>query len=483
MSSISSNFFTPGQLKSIRDAVTGNGEANLRLFSSAPAEKELEKGPQLQDVLILAPHDDIFKADTDLSETLEAHGYSIQDDFDDMGVTAQVTPEQAAKLKESGFQVFDNSPRPMWGMPKATLLSDQLAGDFGMPEVKPVEWLKADQVHEAGRTGKGQKVAVLDSGFQRPGFHLAGWKDVVTGSPTPVDKVGHGTHVASDILKTAPDAGIVAVKVMADDGSGRPSDIIAGIKYVLEQNKNGADIDIINMSLGGGPDGFPDELHPINRAVKLATESGVTVVAAAGNTGPKETTIGSPAEAPESIAVGALLNPSHISTFSSRGPTEGGLLKPDVMAPGEFITGWSVPNSEIEQTAQVVVALRAMPAPALKSLLEENPDLIMSLGLPPQVVDMPAEEVEKLVKPNLPPTFIPAPGLVAAPGTSFAAPLVSGVLASLEEEKDITPEASLALLRETADKVGQDGENVQGRGIVDALEALEFVKSGRVGAA
>ena len=145
----------------------------------------------------------------------------------------------------------------MWGLPGASG-AVRTGSDYSMPEVKPVSWLKADQVHQSGRTGKGQTVAVLDSGFDHPAYELAGWKDVVNNSETPVDRVGHGTHVVHDVLQAAPDAGIVAVKVMGDDGSGRPSDIIAGIRYVLEQNARGADIDIINMSLGGGPDGYPD---------------------------------------------------------------------------------------------------------------------------------------------------------------------------------------------------------------------------------
>lgn len=492
--SITTKFFSPSQLRTIREAVNGTSGGEFRVQSAGtfnvkglatfreptPRQVPTREGlvrpsTALQDVLILGP-DNIFKSDIDLSESLLARGVEVAQDFDDMGATARLSPEKVAELKSSGFQVFDNSPRPMWGLPRAT--SQGKAGDYSMPEVKPVEWLKADQVHQAGRTGKGQTVAVLDSGFQRPEFKLAGWVDVVNGSPTPVDRVGHGTHVVHDVLKAAPDANIVAVKVMGDDGSGRPSDILAGIKYVLEQNRNGADIDVINMSLGGAPDGYPDELHPINRAVQLATEAGITVVAAAGNSGPGASTIGSPAESPVAIAVGASLDPHTVSNFSSRGPTEGGLVKPDVMAPGEFISGWSVPGSEMEQTAQAVDMLRQLPARALKQMFEQNPELAAGLGLPPEVLELPADQLERLVKPNLPPTYIPEPGMVAAPGTSFAAPLVAGVLATLEEEQDISPEASLALLRRTADPMGQP-ESVQGRGFVDAKEALDELRKPR----
>jgi subtilisin family serine protease len=480
MSTINTKFFSPSQLRTIREAVNGTGGGQFKINSAtSSALKTLAKpADDLQDVLILGPEDSIFKSDIDLSESLEARGVKIGQDFDQMGATARLSAEKVAELKESGYHVFDNSPRPMWGLPGASAAPKSTSDDYSMPEVRPVEWLKADQVHQAGRTGAGQKVAVLDSGFQHPDFQLAGWADVVDHSPTPVDRVGHGTHVAHDVLQAAPNAAIIAVKVMGDDGSGRPSDIIAGIQYVLEQNAQGADIDIINMSLGGPPDGYPDELHPINRAVKAATEAGITVVAAAGNSGPGANTIGSPAEAAQAIAVGATLDPNTVSDFSSRGPTEGGLVKPDVMAPGEYIAAWSVPGSEMEQTAQAVDTLRKMPADMLKQLLSQNPELAQGLGLPPEVISLPADRLEKLIKPNLPPTYIPQPGLVAAPGTSFAAPLVSGVLATLEEEHDISPEASMALLRGTADTMGA-AATIQGQGFVDAKEALDVLRKAK----
>ena len=279
MSTINNKFFSPSQLKSIRDAVNGTGGGEFRIKSAfSTSLKEMPKVDDgLQDVLIIGPTDSIFKSDVDLSESLKAQGVRVAQDFDEMGATARLSPEKVAQLKESGYQVFDNSPRPMWGLPGASNIV-LTGGDYSMPEVKPVPWLKADQVHQSGRTGKGQTVAVLDSGFDHPAYELAGWKDVVNNSETPVDRVGHGTHVVHDVLQAAPDAGIVAVKVMRDDGSGRPSDIIAGIRYVLEQNARGADIDIINMSLGGGPDGYPEDgykLQPIDGAAEFFQDLGM----------------------------------------------------------------------------------------------------------------------------------------------------------------------------------------------------------------
>lgn len=485
MSAIQSGFFSPQQLRSIRDAVNGNSEAatfrtagavNGSLFKTAAAALD-----DSQDVLILAPDQGLFKSSTptDLSDALAEQGVVVKDDIDDVGAaTARLSQDRIAKLKDEGYQVFDNSPRPLWnGLPRVTN-TNRAPGDYSMPKVNPTGWLKSDQVNAAGLTGAGQTVAVLDSGFDHPAFSLKGWVDVVNGSATPVDRVGHGTHVAHDILQTAPDADIVAVKVMGDDGSGRPSDIIKGVLWVTQQKVQGKlDIDVINMSLGGAPDGYPDSEHPINRAVALATQAGITVVAAAGNSGPDKNTIGAPAESEFAIAVGAALDPVTVSEFSSRGPTEEGLIKPDVLAPGEYIAAWSVEGSEMEQTAKAVETLRALPAEKLKALLEGNPDLREGLGVPEEILELPAEQVEAVIKTNLPPTYIPAPGLVAAPGTSFAAPLVAGVLASLEQGRDISPAQSMALLRGTASPIGGARPTDQGAGFVDAKRALDNLAS------
>ncbi len=465
--------FSPSRLKLITDAV--NGAPQSEIFKAREKEKD-----GLQDVLILAPEDSsIFQSEGDITETLKSRGVKVDEDLDEMGATAKLDQKSIAELKDQGFLVYDNSPRALWpGLPGVAPLAGPLSDDFSMPEVKPVEWLRADQVAQAGFTGKGQTVAVLDSGFDHPNFQLKAWADMVDNNQRPVDGVGHGTHVAHDVLLTAPDTEIVAVKVMGDDGTGRPSDIIRGLRWAVEQKTSGAiDIDVINMSLGGPPDGMPDALDPINRAVAKAKDAGITVVAAAGNSGPDSRTIGSPAESPSAIAVGAALNPTTVSQFSSRGPTDDGLVKPDVMAPGEFISGWSVPGSQMEQTAQAVEMLRKMTGEQLQALLRMRPELIAGLGLPDDIVSRPPAEVEKLVKPGLPPVYLPEDGMVAAPGTSFAAPLVAGVLATLEQKKDITPDESLAVLRDTADPMGPFNGNEQGAGFVDAQEALDKVQA------
>ncbi|HXE73196.1 MAG TPA: S8 family serine peptidase [Candidatus Nitrosotenuis sp.] len=463
-------YFTPAQMRRLVDSFQGKDPGP---FKNAPDEAQ-EAG--VQDVIIVrGPRQGDLSKGVDpsqMSEELKAKGVEVQEPLDKVGVTARVDEATARRLEEEGYILYDNSPRPLWpGLPRPEVMGK----DWSMPRIDPVALVGADKLQAQGITGKGQVVAVLDSGFQHPETPLLAWKDVVEGSAQPVDPVGHGTHVAGDVLQVAPGARIVAVRVMDEQGQGRPSDIIRGIQWAI-QNKDKYGIEVINMSLGAGPDGLPDRFDPINKAVEAATRAGITVVAAAGNSGPDGRTIGSPADAASALTVGAALDKHKLSDFSSRGPTDDGLVKPDVVAPGEYITSWSVPGSAIEQTGQVVEKLRAMSGAELKKLLEAKPQLVAALGLPRDILRRPDAEVEDLVKSSLPPIYIPEPGKVAAPGTSFAAPLVAGVVASLEEIRDEKPLTLKQLVRDTADPLGNYGPNEQGQGFINAEKAARRLK-------
>src|SRR5690606_39506714 len=97
---------------------------------------------------------------------------------------------------------------------------------------------------------------------------------------------------------------------------------------------------IISLSLGSPPSGSCRD-DPVCRVVEEAWNHGITVVAAAGNSGPEPGTISSPGNHPRIITVGAsddndTADPGNdtIASFSSRGPTADGVEKPDLVAPG-----------------------------------------------------------------------------------------------------------------------------------------------------
>ncbi|MBI4361720.1 MAG: S8 family serine peptidase [Euryarchaeota archaeon] len=217
-------------------------------------------------------------------------------------------------------------------------------------------------------TGRGVAVAILDTGvdYTHPDLgnctrevfrngtcaKVVGGYDLVNSDGDPMDDHGHGTHVAATaagdglLRGVAPGATLRAYKVLNQYGSGSWSQVIAGIERAVDPDQDGDSsdrADIISMSLGGR--GNADD--PVSRAVDRAVEAGVIVTVAAGNSGPRPSTIQSPGTARLAITVGASDDRDNIAWFSSRGPTGLGLVKPDLVAPGvaicaaEWASAWA----------------------------------------------------------------------------------------------------------------------------------------------
>ncbi len=243
----------------------------------------------------------------------------------------RLIPATALKLRAEELKTLEEDPRieSIWlDKPVYALL------DVSVPLIR------APQVWERGFTGRGIKVAVLDTGidYQHPDFagRILAFTSFVGGDGR--DDHGHGTHVAGIIAGSgeasggryrgvAPEALLLSAKVLKADGSGLMSDVMAGIEWAVEQGAK-----IINLSLGSpGPCDGTDALSAMcDAAVKL----GVVVCAAAGNDGPASGTIGSPGCAREVITVGASDDNDQVASFSSRGPTADGRVKPDILFPG-----------------------------------------------------------------------------------------------------------------------------------------------------
>lgn len=215
----------------------------------------------------------------------------------------------------------------------------------------PQLWAMRDS-QEREITGQGVTVAVLDTGidYTHPdlggcigaGCKVAGGYNFIEGedATNPIDKHGHGTHVAGIIAAkgaltgVAPDVTLYAYKVLSDQGWGMESGIVAALEKAVDPDGNPLtddQIDIVNMSLGGS--GAPDS--PISEAANNAMADGVVVVVAAGNSGSAYSTIGSPGNAEQVLTVGASDNSGVIADFSSRGPIAGkAYIKPELVAPG-----------------------------------------------------------------------------------------------------------------------------------------------------
>ncbi|GAA2569687.1 MULTISPECIES: S8 family serine peptidase [Streptomyces] len=196
---------------------------------------------------------------------------------------------------------------------------------------------------EAGLTGKGVTVAVLDSGVDAGHPDLAGRiarsRSFIPGEEV-ADRHGHGTHVTSTVggsgaasdgkeKGVAPGATLAVGKVLDDEGFGSESEIIAGMEWAARD----VDADIVSMSLGSTEPS--DGTDPMAEAVNtLSRETGALFVIAAGNTG-APSSIGSPGAADAALTVGAVDSADQAAWFTSAGPRyRDNALKPDLSAPG-----------------------------------------------------------------------------------------------------------------------------------------------------
>jgi serine protease AprX len=226
----------------------------------------------------------------------------------------------------------------------------------------------ATQLWAQGDTGAGVNVAVLDTGIQAlPDFsgRMVDGVDLSGGNNPWQDSYGHGTFVAGLIAGNgassngaytgeAPGAGLVSVKVAGASGQTDLATVIAGVGWTID-NSSTDNISVLNMSLGY----LPIEstvIDPLDQAVEKAWESGITVVTSAGNAGPGNGTILSPADDPLVITVGAVddggkSNPANdtMTTFSSVGPTNpDGWFKPDLVTSGRSVVSLRDPGSTID---------------------------------------------------------------------------------------------------------------------------------------
>ena len=185
----------------------------------------------------------------------------------------------------------------------------------------------------------------------------------------PSDAFGHGTHVAGLIAGSGALSGgryvgvtnvrLIGLKVLDARGRGRTSHVINAIDFAVA-NRRRLGIDVINLSLGH-PILEPAATDPLVRAVERAVAAGIVVVTSAGNHGADASGqagyggITSPGNAPSAITVGSFASrgtadrsDDAVSAFSSRGPTwHDGILKPDVLAPGQGLVAISTPSTTL----------------------------------------------------------------------------------------------------------------------------------------
>lgn len=235
--------------------------------------------------------------------------------------------------------VFFSKPKPVLALASNPIPADLPDFEYTLPDDELVpgavsliqeagdvrDWgLDAIGVPEAWKLskGKGVKVAVLDTGIDLQHRDLKDQvliaKDFTGSASGTADVQGHGSFCAAQVagaengvgmVGVAPEAKLVIAKVLGDRGSGLGSWIAAGVDWAIEQKVN-----VISLSLGS------KGIDPrIEAAIKRALDAGIIVIAAAGNDGPREGTVGYPGGQNGVICVAAVDSDLKVAGFSSRG--------------------------------------------------------------------------------------------------------------------------------------------------------------------
>jgi serine protease AprX len=305
----------------------------------------------------------------------------------------------------------------------------------------------------AGRaeTGFGISVAVIDSGLDASHPDLSGnvvAVNVNRTSQTALDGYGHGTHVAGIInghdvddqyLGVAPEATVISVKVADDKGGAYVSDLLRGLDWVAA-HRDDYQIRALNISASVS---FPESYatSPVDAAVEYLWHDGVAVVTSAGNLGAVQDAVWyAPGNDPQVITVGCLDEnqtatsaDDSLCPISSRGLTEDGFAKPDLVAPGRKIVS------------------------------------TLASGINGQGASLAAEF----------PLRISADGQhISLSGTSMAAPMVAGAIALLlDRHHDLTPDQLKQLLTATTRPYPGQADRAGALNITAALAASDTARA------
>ena len=351
-------------------------------------------------------------------------------------------------------------------------------------------------------TGRGVTMAFLDSGFYahpdltEPRNRIVAYhsifaaegddtslhtSDVASWHGMMTSVVAGGSGALSDGLYRgiASEADFVLVKIGM---TGRISEdqIRRGLEWVLE-HRDEHNINLVNISAGGD---FEESYltNELSQTVERCTREGLTVICAVGNAGHMAGhPVLPPASAPSCIAVGGLDDQNSLDRArrgmyrSSYGPTVDGLQKPEVIAPGIWVAAPILPHTPTAEQAELYAQLDAASDKDLPTLMRENSGIDKDID---QASGLRLPLLRQLITIKLREGNVIDEHYKYVDGTSFAAPIVSSIVACmLEANPKLTPQRIKRILIATAERVADVEVDRQGWGVVNARRAVEVALS------
>jgi serine protease AprX len=357
---------------------------------------------------------------------------------------------------------------------------------------------------DARYTGRGATIAFLDSGFYahpdltKPTNRIVAYKNIFLsgedanlleapdvaswhGMMTSVVAAGNG-HLSKGFYRSiAPEANVVLVKI---GKSGRIPEvhIQRGLEWVIEHREQ-YQIRIVNISAGGDfEQSYLD--NSLCQTVERAVHLGLTVVCAVGNSGlaPGHPVL-PPASSPAAISVGGLDDQNSVDRArrgmyrSSYGPTIDSLQKPELIAPGIWVAAPILPQTPTASEAELYSKLDSAANGELVKIIEAHAGVDKDLD---GARSLPAPLLRQLITIKLHEGNVINQDYKFVDGTSFAAPIVSSVVACmLEANPKLTPQQIKRILVGTAERVAGVEVERQGWGVVAPRQAVEVALATR----
>lgn len=358
---------------------------------------------------------------------LEDQGFDLENYFPRLGIG--VVDGDSPQLAELRTRCIAEGmslrivPELLYHVLPSTPGEPQSAATQGFADTAELTWgLQAVLAADSGYTGRGIRVAVLDTGFDAGHPDFTG-RDVTTASfitgEDSHDGHGHGTHCIGTSCGprtlagargygVAPEASIFAGKVLSNEGSGSDTGILAGIDWALQN-----DCHIISMSLGADV----REVHPPYVAAgRRALERGTLIIAAAGNNAQRSAGdpgfVGAPANSPYIMAVAALDSALNVADFSARTlPGRGGQV--DIAGPGvKVYSSWPMPKryNTISGTSMATPHLAGVAALLCEATGFRGRELWAELAQQAQRLEQPSVDVAAGLAQAPAPAETPVPG-------------------------------------------------------------------------